>query len=446
MKEIDSIDLNIGETYLTDWSVGMALRELIANAIDETSDREINTEKLSDLKWKIENKGSEIQPENFLIKEGIKANEKGKIGKFGIGLKDSIAVLMSNGIIVKVITSEYVFHAIYNVKSKIVKEKSINIKVNKSNSKFVGTQVVLENCEDIYMDEAKEYFLKYRGEYSKVSETRYGDILIESNKKYNGTIYFNGMKIASENTFLYSYNIKLEDEELKKGISRERNQVSKDVYMSSVKRIIKLLENKKDKDTLNEYFKKIYRSRDGSLTGELIYKEVQIRIFKYLAYNKINAIIFPVNKSSSMIALYRGVSKNPTHKIIVLNDKYYKYVEDCLELVESNMIAGKYRINYTIINIEELNEEQKESLEMIKAFIRDAIEINEIISIKIIKEDQPEYRKEINELMIPINRLGNIMKCIKEIIDVIPRSDRIKEVILESYIDDKLKLNKRIRE
>ncbi|MEG0296610.1 MAG: hypothetical protein RR620_07805 [Clostridium sp.] len=445
MKEIDSIDLNIGQAYLTDWSVGMALRELIANAIDETSDGEVNIKKLSDVKWKIENKVSEIQPENFLINEGVKANKKGKIGKFGIGLKDSISVLMSNGIKVKFITSEYIFDAVYEVKSKIVKQKSINIKVMKSNSKFVGTQVILENCKDIYMDEAKQYFLKYRGEPSKVIKTIYGDILVENKKKYNGTIYFNGMKIASENTFLYSYNIKLEDKELKKGISRERNQVSKDVYMSSVKRIINSLEDEKDKDTLNKYFERIYKSRDGSLSGELIYKEIQIRIFKYLAYNKIRAIIFPVNKDSSMVTLYRQVSKNSIYKIIVLNDKYYKYVVDCLELVQANMIAGEYKIDYTIINTEELNEGQKESLEMIKAFIRDRIEINDVISVKIIKEDKPVYHEEINELMIPINGLGHIRKCLMEIIDVIPCSDRIKEIILESYIDDKLKAYKKIR-
>lgn len=444
MKEIDSIDLNIGQEYLTDWSAGMALRELIANAIDETSDGEINIEKLSDLKLKIENKGNEIQPENFLINEGIKANKKGKIGKFGIGLKDAIAVLMSNGIRIKFITSKYVFDAIYEVKSKTVKQKCINIKVNKSNSKFVGTQVILENCKDIYMDEAKKYFLKYRGEYSKVAETRYGDVLIESNEKYIGTIYFNGMKIASENTFLYSYNIKLEDKELKKGISRERNQVSKDVYMSSVKRIINLLENKEDKDTLNKYFERIYTSRDGSLSGELIYKEIQIRIFKYLADNNITIIIFPVNQNSNMRILYKQKIKDPTHKIIVLNDKYYKNLETCQELVELNMIAGRYKIDYTIVNTEKLNEEEKKSLKMIKAFIGDAMEINEVISITIIKEDKPVYREEVKELMIPINALGNIRKCIMDIIDVIPQSDRIKKIILESYIDDKLKSNKRI--
>jgi len=41
MRQIEKIDLNIGQAYLSEWSESMAIRELIANAIDETNDGKI---------------------------------------------------------------------------------------------------------------------------------------------------------------------------------------------------------------------------------------------------------------------------------------------------------------------------------------------------------------------------------------------------------------------
>ncbi|MDZ5010644.1 ATP-binding protein, partial [Clostridium perfringens] len=96
----------------------MAVKELIANAIDETEtgDKDILIEEISKDTWSITNYGNEIIPDNFLMNEGKKSIKKGKIGKFGIGLKDAIAVLTTRNINIEIITSQYIFKPIYKSK------------------------------------------------------------------------------------------------------------------------------------------------------------------------------------------------------------------------------------------------------------------------------------------------------------------------------------------
>ena len=55
----------------------MAIRELIANAINESIVVKIEIKRLSKEKWSITNIGNEIKPENFVINEGDKSRQKG---------------------------------------------------------------------------------------------------------------------------------------------------------------------------------------------------------------------------------------------------------------------------------------------------------------------------------------------------------------------------------
>jgi len=109
-------DLNI-QTILENWSIEDALRELIANAFDETKlqkskDIEITYDE-SESEMIIRDFGRGIEIKNFVQNENDeKLSNDGMIGRFGIGLKDAISVLFRNKIEIKFKTKSHIFKPI----------------------------------------------------------------------------------------------------------------------------------------------------------------------------------------------------------------------------------------------------------------------------------------------------------------------------------------------
>ena len=103
-------DLNI-KKILKEWKVADALREIIANAIDEKIITKTKAPKIykENNQWIIEDYGKGLKISDFSQNENQeKLNNKNVIGKFGIGLKDSIAVLFRNQINFSIKTKELV--------------------------------------------------------------------------------------------------------------------------------------------------------------------------------------------------------------------------------------------------------------------------------------------------------------------------------------------------
>jgi len=83
-----TFDLNI-ENVLENWGVCHAVREVIANALDEmviTKTKPIEISKRDDGLWHIRDFGRELQYKHFTQNESDeKAKAQGVIGKFGVG-------------------------------------------------------------------------------------------------------------------------------------------------------------------------------------------------------------------------------------------------------------------------------------------------------------------------------------------------------------------------
>ena len=93
-------DLNI-DKILEDWETHHAIRELIANALDErtlTGTVEPQVTKDSAGWWHIRDFGRGLRQENLIQSENPeKLSHPNIIGKFGIGLKDALATLERTG-------------------------------------------------------------------------------------------------------------------------------------------------------------------------------------------------------------------------------------------------------------------------------------------------------------------------------------------------------------
>lgn len=444
MRKIENIDLNIGQAYLSEWTIDMAIRELIANALDEAEHGIIDIEKVSEGVWKITNKGSEIKPANFLIKEGEKNKEKGKIGKFGIGLKDAIGVLMARGIGVEIFTSKYQYVAEYRKKSKIIEDKCLFINIYNNTREWLGTEVILENCKDHYIEDAKSHFLIYRDNVKILDKTKYGDMLLENDKSKNGTIYFNGIKIAYEKTFFYSYNVKVEENKLKEGISRERCDLSREIYKDSLKRIIKCI---KSDEILSRYYASFIKTRDGSLRGELVYTDAQLKVIEYIVNHNIKAVLFPAEREGRLVTLYEELYSRSDIKTIKLLNSYYSRLQKEMILIENNILADNYKPEYTEIKIEDLSELEKSYFELICDIIKGNIPSNIISNFVLVKENMYAYIHEEEKIIIPIQALDYIknacLKIFNIIQDSVPYGKNIKDEVVGKYID--IEINKKDR-
>ncbi len=233
-------DLNV-EEILEDWDVEHALREIIANAIDEqnlTNTKEIQIFKDKSI-WHIRDFGRGLTYNHLTQKENPEkqAHPNSMIGKFGVGLKDAFATFDRKGIRFDIesrhgdITTEKV--------KKIGFESLTTLHaVVKAPSKpnMLGTDFVFYNVEDKNIKKAQDLFLNFSDEI--VLETSQFGQVIQRKIDRNCRVYINGLKVAEEDNFLFSYNITSLTSEMRKALNRERSHVGRSAFSKRVQSIL----------------------------------------------------------------------------------------------------------------------------------------------------------------------------------------------------------------
>jgi len=238
-------DLNI-EKILEDWEVYHAIREVIANAIDEeilTGSKNIEIFKDRKRKWHVRDFGRGLRYEHLTQKEDEeKLSNPNVIGKFGIGLKDALATFDRKG--VKVLIKSRFGDITLDKSEKHEFEEIITLHAiihSPSEKDLAGTDFVIDGCTDRDMENAKDLFLRFSGD-KRLEETQYGDVL---EKRGNlSRIYVNGVKVAEEDNFLFSYNITSLTKAIRKALNRERTNVGRSAYSGRVKSILLACQNK----------------------------------------------------------------------------------------------------------------------------------------------------------------------------------------------------------
>jgi hypothetical protein len=239
--EARNFDLNI-EKILEGWELSHAVRELIANALDEqalsaTRDIEISADR--DGAWHIRDFGRGLKYEHLTQNESQeKLQNPGKvIGKFGVGLKDALATLNRRGIGVHVRSRfgdialtqapKYGFDDVVTLQAVVQPT---------ADERFVGTDIALRGVTAGDIEDAKGFFLKFSNE-SILDQTPYGQILVRDPVR-NARIYVTGMLVAEEENFAFSYNVTSLTAAMRKALNRERTNVGRTAYSDRVKQML----------------------------------------------------------------------------------------------------------------------------------------------------------------------------------------------------------------
>ena len=233
-----TFDLNI-ERILEGWGVHHALREVIANALDEqalTGTRDITIAKNSQRVWHIRDYGRGLKYEHLTQNENKEKlrNPNKVVGKFGVGLKDALATLYRRGADVTIRTKHGDIALQVAPKHGFADVKTLHAVIcPPSDPNMVGTDFSFHKIGDSDIDEAKKFFLKFSGE-TVLGSTTYGQIL-PRDAKGKARIYVKGLFVAEEEEFAFSYNITALTAAMNRALNRERTNVGRTAYSDRVK-------------------------------------------------------------------------------------------------------------------------------------------------------------------------------------------------------------------
>lgn len=284
-------DLNI-EKILDNWETYHAIREVIANALDEkliTKTGNINIFNTEYNIWRIRDYGRGLKYEHLTQNENQeKLNNPNTIGKFGIGLKDALATFERKGVEVKILSKFGDITLGKSYKHDFEDLLTLHAYIEEpSNPNFIGTEFILKNVDDIDIKKAKDLFLDFSQEYI-IESTIYGHVL--SKKSNIGRIYINGVKVAEEDNFLFSYNITQLNTAIKKALNRERTNVGRTAYTDRIKSILLSCKNKLVANMLVDDLRKFSY---GNKHDELNWLEVQAHAVRILNEEQNTVFVTP---------------------------------------------------------------------------------------------------------------------------------------------------------
>lgn len=237
-----AFDLNI-EKVLEHWGPAEAMREIIANALDEqllseTRDPDVFWQQDG---WHVRDWGRGLRYEHLTQNENQEKLDRSDdvIGKFGVGLKDALAACDRYGIHISIMSRYGRITTVSAQKHGFEDITTLHAWVEPSGSPAMeGTDVCLSGISDVDVRVAKQFFLRYSGD-TILETTKAGQVIqCPAAGDARPKIYVNGLRVAEEPNFLFSYNITAPSKRLLRAMNRERSNVGRTAYADRVKAIL----------------------------------------------------------------------------------------------------------------------------------------------------------------------------------------------------------------
>lgn len=394
-ENIREFDLNI-EKILENWENYHAIREIIANALDEqilTNTKEIEIKQTDDGWWHIIDYGRGLNYHHLTQNESEEKLSNDKlIGRFGVGLKDALATLYRHNVKVE-IKSKYGTITLKTA-SKNGFDDIITLHANIASpcdENMIGTDFCLHGCSKEDVEKAKALFLKF-SKNQILESTKYGEVLSCYGKNSSifdtvKSIYINGVKVAEESNFLFSYNITSLNAQIKKALNRERTNVGRTAYTSRIKDILKECSSH---DVITELVDDFQKFGSGRRHDELTWSEISLFASMKMAKKKENTTFVTTKDLEETPSLVDEMKIKGYEPVVVpenLVSKMEEYnstakEEDALPTVDQYVKVEQEKFSPTEIEIEKLTKSERRIYD----------KTNEILKLI---GGRPEYIKKI---------------------------------------------------
>lgn len=394
-------DLNI-EKILESWDMHHAIREIIANALDEqllTKTDEVVIIK-KDNSWIIRDFGRGLKYSHLTQNENQeKLSNTSVIGKFGIGLKDALATFDRRGAKVSIKSKYGQISTETSPKQGFQDVSTLHAIIEDPiDMNFMGTEFKLNGVTDNDIDMAKKLFLKFSGE-EIIESTNIGQIVNRNGN--HGNIYINGVKVAEEDNFLFSYNITKLSAPIKKALNRERSNVGRSAYTDSIKRILLSSTGKEVAETLANDLTNINK---GTAHDELSWIDVQEHSVKIL--NQTGNYLFITSSEAMQHPDMIDHAKNSDYEIVTIPENLKDKIKGSADLsgnpiVDIRQFVKSYNdgFEFNFVEPEDLNNEEK----MIYQYTPKILELfggipKEVNEIKISSKMRKDFYNEAETL------------------------------------------------
>jgi hypothetical protein len=241
----EAFDLNV-EKVLEHWTPAHAVREVIANALDEhaltgRADRP-QIVKDGDGVWHVRDRGRGLRYRHLTQNESEEKRASDVVvGQFGVGLKDALATFHRNGIGVRIASPHGVLGLVERSKHGFGDVVTLHATVGPP-ADIEGTDVALSGISDVDVAEAMRFFLVYDDTVEALASTPAGQVLARADGE-RGSVYVRGVRVAEDDGLLFSYNVTKVDAKLRRALNRERANVGRSAYTDRVKAILLAVEN-----------------------------------------------------------------------------------------------------------------------------------------------------------------------------------------------------------
>ena len=388
-------DLNI-EKVLENWTVAHAIREIIANALDEqklTNSKSIEIYESDPGTWHIRDYGRGIKYQHLTQNENEeKQTHPHLIGKFGVGLKDALATFDRNGIGVT-IDSRYGHITIgQSAKHGFTDITTLHAYIdNPLDKNFVGTDFCLTGCTAYDISHAKRLFLQFT-DIEVLETTEYGDVL--DKRGLTGEIFINGIKVAEEPNFLFSYNITSMNATLRKALNRERTNVGRTAYSDRIRAI--LLSATTDA-VLEPLTGNLTQMSSGKQADELKWIDVQAHAVKHLSARKETVFVTPEEMQSSSGAILEIV-KNRGKMPVFVTEMVKQRIEDDADMSGKQISTIRSVVNefndsfeYEFVPYKALSAKEQSVFDLTDKILKQTKSAVKKSQIKISKRLQPDF-------------------------------------------------------
>lgn len=395
-------DLNV-EKILDHWGVPEAIREVIANALDEqalsnTPEPEIVKRRDG---WHISDFGRGLHYQHLTQNENPEKRRKSDlvVGKFGVGLKDALATFYRRGIEVKIRSPQADITLQRAAKSNFADVKTLHAAVSPpSQPKRRGTDFTLTGLDDADVKTAKDYFLRFAGD-EELERTDLGSILRRGPDE-PARIYVKGVRVALEDQFLFSYNITSTTAQLQRALNRERSNVGRSAYQDRVKAI--LLKSRSNV-VAEELVRDLTRIPLGTNHDEVTWLDVQEQAVRILATK--GKTVFVSSQQMFTMGSTIQEARGDGYKIIVVPDRLLGRLSHLRDLDGNPIldISGFVQVwnasfHYEFIDPAQLSKKERESWTILSELLRlagdHARRVKEVRISKTMRLDEGAYETE----------------------------------------------------
>lgn len=328
-------DLNI-ERVLEHWTPAHAVRELIANALDEATlseSPEPQITKDADGSWHIRDFGRGLRYEHLTQKENReKLQRPDLVGKFGVGLKDALATFDRRKVGVVIDSRHHRMTLKRRAKHGFDNLKTLHVLVDEpTDPDFVGTDIGLSGLADADIATAKGMFLKYAGDEA-LERTALGAVL-RRNPRGPARIYVNGLRVAEEERFLFSYDVTSLTAVLRRALNRERTNVGRTAYTDRVKAILLAASSPEVASALAA---DLSGFASGRLHDETSWLDVSLHACRIL--NAAESVIFLTAQEIAMAPAFVNRAKADGRRVVAVPDDLRRKLGGVMDITGQPMV------------------------------------------------------------------------------------------------------------